>query len=101
MTKTDLLDAIGVLREKFTSDSPATIEQMAAICGIDVNAPRSYRAVLDMSESFRFAPDIVRVWINGERRYYATRAQPASAAIAHREGEMRSGRAGKESNAHR
>jgi hypothetical protein len=73
----ELQNVVDVLREQFTIDSPATIEHLAAICGIDVNAPGSYRAVLDMSETIPFVPDIVRIRVNGERRYYALRSPTA------------------------
>lgn len=77
MSKEDLVGLVEVLREKFTLDSPATLEQVAAICGIDVEARHSYREVLDLSELLVFYPDIVRIWVNGERRYYALRAPAA------------------------
>lgn len=47
---------------------------MAAWCGIDVEKKGSYREVLDMSEALACSPDVIRFWVNGERRYFpATR----------------------------
>lgn len=65
--------AIDLVREKHTIDNPATIEDLATACGIDLCAPFSYREVLDMSEALVFSPDVVRFWVNGERRYFAAK----------------------------
>jgi hypothetical protein len=68
----DIQPAIDMLRAKHTIDNPATIEDMAAACGIDVNAPFSYRDVLDLSEAIAMSPHVIRFWVGGERRYFAT-----------------------------
>lgn len=68
----NIKSAIDMLRAHHTTmDTAATIEQMATACGIDVTAPHSYREVLDMSEALHFAPEVVRFWSGGERRYFA------------------------------
>ncbi len=73
MIQKDIQPAIDMLRAKHTIDNPAPIEDMAAACGIDVTAQFSYREVLDMAEALARSPDVLRIWIAGERRYFATR----------------------------
>lgn len=72
MIQKDIQPAIDMLRAKHTVDTPATIEDMATACGIDVNAPFSYREVLDLSEAIAMSPHVIRFWVGGERRYFAT-----------------------------
>lgn len=71
MTPKEIQPAIDMLRARHTIDNPATLEEMVAACGIDINAPHSYREVLDMSEALAISPHVVRFWVAGERRYFA------------------------------
>lgn len=69
----DIYPAIQILRVKHpTADTAATIEEMAEACHIDVNAPHSYREVLELAESLVVSPYVVRFFVNGERRYFAS-----------------------------
>lgn len=63
---------IDMLRVRHTIDNPATIEDMAAACGIDVNAAFSYREIIDMLEAVAKSPYVTRFWVGGERRYFAS-----------------------------
>ena len=72
--------AIDLLKEHHRgSDNPATIEQMAEACGIALDAPCSYREVVEMAEALALSPYVTRVWVNGERVYYASHYVPYEA----------------------
>lgn len=81
MSPKDIQPAIDMLRAHHAIDNPATIEQMAAACGIDVEKKGSYREVLDLAEALAASPDVVRVRVRDEWQYHAPAAPDPLRAI--------------------
>lgn len=70
MTPKEIQPAVKKLIADHSADKPATIEEMAAAVGIDINAPGSWREVLDLADALALSPYVVKFYKNGERAYF-------------------------------
>ena len=66
-------------RSHTTTETAATIEQIAEAQGIALDAKWSAAEVLELIEGLSWCPYITRFYRDGERRYFASERQGAAA----------------------